>query len=203
MKCFEIREPVHGPMRPGIQIDMDTRPLGVGLGLCSEKVVPVSEPIVKAVEAAKRAGYVKAGDAMPLLRAKLVDGILHPCQEDQTATQRALVLLATPAGAGGGRELTAGTWDERMDGRVVERDYHPFGDAVGVTVVDELRDNEPWPTQLLVMEPRAQFRVVRNGDLQGRPSEFRVLWTGSTMRIVVVFRQRPGYAAPGEASASV
>ena len=53
-----------------------------------------------------------------------------------------------------------------------------------VELVEEV-DDPNWATQLLVLDPNSQFRVVRSGRLDGRPSEFRVMWTGRDLRVIV------------------
>lgn len=194
MKLFELSEAVESNVPQGICIFPDQDPPGIELGPEREKVIPLAPCHLRKLRDALKKDLIQADVGIRLIRADITaideaKSAFKLLRESSAGDNRALVNVRVPTGLSGTIRFTANSYDEELRQGRVERVYRSFDAAIGITIVMSV-DTGPWPDMLLTMEPGASFRILRTGDLDGRPPEMIVTWNGFKLRTIVPARYK-------------
>ena len=179
MHCYEIGETVGG-----LLVNREDREPYIPTPHGCPLILSLSQEMHRLFQEAPKNWCYLERAAVSFQKEKLV---LAP--EDLFSANRvsqALVRVSAAPGVSGHVHLTAASYGEaEQRGRVV-RQYHPFPSA-GVTplcsadVVHEAQEGAEMLDLLVLLNPGAQLRIERDGQLEGACPEIYVQWTGKRL----------------------
>jgi hypothetical protein len=174
MKCFEVDEATKVGLRIARFPEAHVPIRGATPLLFDPKLAEFISEIPKEL------GELKVTNANLMLTDRSIRLAPEP---PEWKDSKALVRVTTQTTVSGSLLLTAGAYaEEERDGKVV-RLFLPFPPpgvkvVLGSTEPAQLYEGAIGFDLFIVMEPGAEFRITRSGDLQGASPELFVRWYG-------------------------